>query len=72
MWIWSIKVIKAGEEITIDYGKDYFDDFIKPVGCKCAKCAYFSPTKTKLYQGFYIFNSLDFSLLRLTHFLGQK
>ncbi|MCA1626247.1 MAG: SET domain-containing protein [Acidobacteria bacterium] len=38
MWIWSIKVIKAGEEITIDYGKNYFDDFIKPIGCKCAKC----------------------------------
>jgi len=38
MWIWSIKVIKAGVEITIDYGKNYFDDFIKPIGCKCAKC----------------------------------
>lgn len=38
IWIWSISDIKAGEEITYDYGKKYFDDFIKPVGCKCEKC----------------------------------
>lgn len=38
IWIWSIRDIKAGEEITYDYGKKYFDDFIKPVGCKCEKC----------------------------------
>jgi len=38
VWIWSIRDIKAGEEITYDYGKKYFDDFIKPVGCKCEKC----------------------------------
>lgn len=30
--------IKPGEEITYDYGKDYFDIFLKPVGCKCQKC----------------------------------
>ena len=38
VWIWSIRAIQAGEEITYDYGKKYFDDFIKPVGCKCGKC----------------------------------
>ena len=38
VWIWSIRDIKVGEEITYDYGKKYFDDFIKPVGCKCEKC----------------------------------
>jgi uncharacterized protein len=32
------KNIKAGEELTYDYGKDYFDIFIKPHGCKCEKC----------------------------------
>jgi SET domain-containing protein len=32
------KAIKLGEEITLDYGKDYFDMFIKPVGCRCDKC----------------------------------
>lgn len=38
VWIWSIRNIEAGEEITMDYGKQYFDDFIKPIGCKCVKC----------------------------------
>ncbi len=27
--------IKPGEEITIDYGDEYFDEYIKPDGCKC-------------------------------------
>ena len=39
VWIWSKRRIKAGEQITYDYGKEYFDDHIKPVGCKCEKCA---------------------------------
>jgi uncharacterized protein len=38
VWIWSIRDIEAGEEITYDYGPKYFDDFIRPVGCKCEKC----------------------------------
>jgi SET domain-containing protein len=38
VWIWSIRDIEAGEEITYDYGKKYFKDFIEPVGCKCEKC----------------------------------
>ncbi len=38
VWIWSLRAIEAGAEITIDYGKNYFNDFIKPVGCKCTKC----------------------------------
>ena len=32
------KKIKAGEEITYDYGREYFDLFLKATGCKCAKC----------------------------------
>jgi uncharacterized protein len=32
------KKIKPGEEITYDYGREYFDIFLKPAGCKCAKC----------------------------------
>jgi SET domain-containing protein len=39
IWIWSIKPIDAGEQITIDYGKEYFDEHIRPVGCKCEKCS---------------------------------
>jgi SET domain-containing protein len=27
--------IEPGEELTYDYGKEYFDEYIKPVGCKC-------------------------------------
>ena len=32
------KKIQPGEEITYDYGKDYFDIFLKPIGCQCEKC----------------------------------
>lgn len=45
IWIWSIRAIKAGEEITYDYGEKYFDEQIKPVGCKCAKCFKFTELK---------------------------
>lgn len=38
IFILSLRKIKPGEEITYDYGKEYFDDFIKPVGCRCIKC----------------------------------
>lgn len=38
VWIWSKRNIKPGEEITYDYGKEYFEDIIKPIGCKCEKC----------------------------------
>jgi len=30
--------IKPDDEITVDYGKDYFDAYIKAKGCRCAKC----------------------------------
>jgi hypothetical protein len=35
----AIKSIKAGDEITYNYGHNYFDAFIKAVGCKCRPCA---------------------------------
>ena len=38
VWIWSRRNIKPGEEITYDYGEEYFEDIIKPMGCKCEKC----------------------------------
>jgi SET domain-containing protein len=34
----AIKNIKPGDQITYDYGRDYFDGFLKPIGCKCDKC----------------------------------
>lgn len=36
--IYAIKGIKPGEELTYNYGKDYFNEYIKPFGCKCAHC----------------------------------
>jgi len=30
--------IKPGEEITVDYGKDYFSAFIGKSRCQCVKC----------------------------------
>lgn len=36
VWIWAKKKIEAGEQITIDYGKEYFDSHIER--CKCPKC----------------------------------
>src|SRR6266571_4068489 len=38
VWIWSRRNIRAGEEITYDYGEEYFEGIIKPMGCKCEKC----------------------------------
>ena len=34
----AIKQIEAGDEITYDYGREYFDEFIAPNGCRCVKC----------------------------------
>lgn len=39
VFIFSIKKIKAGEELTYDYGKEYFDEYFKEGGCRCSKCA---------------------------------
>ncbi len=38
VWIKSTKNIMLGEEIFYDYGKEYFDEYIKPKGCRCTKC----------------------------------
>ena len=37
--IHAVRHIKKGEELTIDYDSEYFDEFIRPVGCKCVKCS---------------------------------
>ncbi|MES2953489.1 MAG: SET domain-containing protein [Patescibacteria group bacterium] len=39
VFIFSLKRIKAGTELFFDYGTEYFDVHIKPVGCRCSKCA---------------------------------
>lgn len=38
VFLFSKKPLKAGEEITYNYGKEYVDMFIKPFGCRCITC----------------------------------
>jgi SET domain-containing protein len=38
VYIRAIKTIQPGDEITYDYGTDYFKEYLKPIGCKCAHC----------------------------------
>jgi len=33
--MYALRDILPEEEITIDYGEEYYNDFIRPVGCKC-------------------------------------
>jgi len=34
----ALRAIAPGEEITYDYGEEYFDLYIRPAGCRCAAC----------------------------------
>jgi uncharacterized protein len=34
----AVRKIRPGEEITYDYGEEYFELFLRPEGCRCAKC----------------------------------
>ena len=34
----ALRAIAPGEEITYDYGEEYFALYIKPAGCRCAAC----------------------------------
>jgi len=36
--VFSKRKIKAGEELNYDYEKEYWNEHIKPYGCKCDKC----------------------------------
>jgi SET domain-containing protein len=42
------KNIKPGDEITYDYGENYFEAFIEPLGCLCDKCIEKRAEKRKL------------------------
>lgn len=39
IFVMAKKNIRAGEELTYDYGDEYFDKHIRPRGCLCQKCA---------------------------------
>jgi SET domain-containing protein len=34
----ALRRIRPGEEITYDYGQEYFDLFLAPAGCRCERC----------------------------------
>lgn len=38
VFIDAIKDIETGEEINYDYGAEYFNAYLKPIGCKCEAC----------------------------------
>ncbi|HEV7681456.1 MAG TPA: SET domain-containing protein-lysine N-methyltransferase [Pyrinomonadaceae bacterium] len=47
VWIWSKRNIRAGEEVTYNYGKEYFEGVLEPVGCACEKCQPAKKTKKR-------------------------
>ncbi|OGS35593.1 MAG: hypothetical protein A2293_01735 [Elusimicrobia bacterium RIFOXYB2_FULL_49_7] len=38
IFIVSKRSIQSGEELLFNYGKEYFDEYIKTSGCCCEKC----------------------------------
>jgi len=51
VWIWSRRNIKVGEEIAYNYGKEYFEGIIEPMGCGCSGCGAKSKKSKKKGQG---------------------
>lgn len=39
IYIRACRNIKSGEEITYDYGEDFFNDIINKKGCRCRTCS---------------------------------
>lgn len=39
VFVMAKRNIKAGEELHYDYDTEFFDEYIKPKGCCCDKCA---------------------------------
>lgn len=39
VFIHALRGIKVGEELTYDYGDEYFEKHIRPKGCRCTTCA---------------------------------
>jgi len=45
--IYARKKITPEEEICYDYGKEYFNEHIKPFGCVCEKCKILKKVKKR-------------------------
>lgn len=39
VFVRALRAVVAGEELSLDYGDEYFSEFIRPMGCQCEKCA---------------------------------
>ena len=50
VYIYATQPIEAGEQFTIDYGEEYFNEFIRPDGCRCNKCCSTSPDQSPLRE----------------------
>lgn len=50
VFIRSIRNIRAGEELSYDYGKDYFENFING-SCRCLKCKPLPASKSRRPAG---------------------
>lgn len=37
IFVFAKRAIRAGEELSYDYGKEYCDEYVKP--CRCEKCS---------------------------------
>jgi hypothetical protein len=49
VFIHARRRIKPGEELNYDYGKNYFNQYLKDI-CGCAKCKPVAPAKAKKAQ----------------------
>jgi SET domain-containing protein len=47
IFVYALKKIEPGDEVTYNYGKEYFDEYIKPKGCMCPKHAAATLAKQK-------------------------